>query len=257
MALATAITAAEADPKTAARIAESALTQLTALGQAWYTAEAANLVAVARLRIGDAQGARQAALEAAGWAQRIGHRGLVCQATFAAAVAERVLGGAAGDAHAALADAAALGLLPLVADGLEIVAALAADGGRTVVATRLGRAAGRLRVELGMVASPLVRLLDAAVEPACAEDALAWEAAVAYAGRSRGRRSRPRVGWESLTPTERDVVALATRGLTNAAIGAHLLITAGTVRTHLRSVFGKLGVTSRAELAAQAARRGL
>jgi DNA-binding CsgD family transcriptional regulator len=81
--------------------------------------------------------------------------------------------------------------------------------------------------------------------------------AVAYASRARGRRTRPRVGWDSLTPTEHDVVALAARGLSNPEIGAQLLIGAGTVRTHLRSVFAKLGVTSRAELAADAARRGL
>jgi len=80
---------------------------------------------------------------------------------------------------------------------------------------------------------------------------------VVYAARARGRRARPRSGWESLTPTEGEVVALAAQGLSNAAIGAQLLVSAGTVRTHLRSVFGKLGVTSRAELAAQAARRGL
>ena len=36
-------------------------------------------------------------------------------------------------------------MLPLVADGLEIVAALAADADRTVVAARLRGAAGRLR----------------------------------------------------------------------------------------------------------------
>ena len=53
------------------------------------------------------------------------------------------------------------------------------------------------------------------------------------------------------------MVALAARGLSNAAIGTRLLVTAGTVRTHLRSVFGTLGVANRAELAAQAARRGL
>jgi DNA-binding CsgD family transcriptional regulator len=52
-------------------------------------------------------------------------------------------------------------------------------------------------------------------------------------------------------------VALAALGLTNGAIGTRLLITTGTVRTHMRSVFRKLDVTSRAELAAQAARRGL
>jgi DNA-binding CsgD family transcriptional regulator len=79
--------------------------------------------------------------------------------------------------------------------------------------------------------------------------------AAAYAARSRGRRVRPRSGWESLTPTELDVAALVARGLGNRAIGDQLLIAEGTVRTHLRSVFGKLGVSSRTELAAEFTRR--
>ena len=70
IALATAIVAAEADPEQASCTAESALTQVTPLGQAWYAAEAADLVAVARLRNGDPHGARHAAREAAG-----GHSG--------------------------------------------------------------------------------------------------------------------------------------------------------------------------------------
>jgi DNA-binding CsgD family transcriptional regulator len=162
--------------------------------------------------------------------------------------------------HAALADAERLGLRTLVVDGLESAAALAADSGRDVVTARLQGAAARLRSELGAAVSPLVRVLNVppAGGPARQEgDRLGCAAAVAYAARTRGRRSRPRAGWQSLTPTEREVVALATRGLTNAAIGTQLLISAGTVRTHLRSVFGKLGVTSRAELAAQAARQGM
>ena len=37
--------------------------------------------------------------------------------------------------------------------------------------------------------------------------------AVGYARRARGRRGRPRAGWDSLTPTERDVVALVATGV--------------------------------------------
>jgi DNA-binding CsgD family transcriptional regulator len=87
--------------------------------------------------------------------------------------------------------------------------------------------------------------------------ALAVDDAVAYASRARGERKRPSTGWDSLTPTEVEVVRLAARGLTNPAIGEQLFISAGTVKTHLSHVFAKLGIANRSELAAQAVRRGL
>jgi DNA-binding CsgD family transcriptional regulator len=58
-------------------------------------------------------------------------------------------------------------------------------------------------------------------------------------------------------PTELDVVRLAATGLTNVEIGERLFIGRGTVKTHLAHVFAKLGVTNRAELAAQATKREL
>ena len=82
-------------------------------------------------------------------------------------------------------------------------------------------------------------------------------AAVAYALRARGERRRPSFGWDSLTPTELEVVRLAAAGLTNPAIGERLFISRGTVKTHLLHVFAKLGVHTRAELAAAAIRHGL
>ena len=82
-------------------------------------------------------------------------------------------------------------------------------------------------------------------------------AAVAYARRARGERRRPSFGWDSLTPTELEVVRLAAAGLTNPAIGDVLFISRGTVKTHLLHVFTKLGVHTRAELAAAAIRHGL
>jgi DNA-binding CsgD family transcriptional regulator len=71
----------------------------------------------------------------------------------------------------------------------------------------------------------------------------------------RGPRRRPSTGWDSLTETERRVVDLIERGLTNPEIGRRLFISHRTVETHVAHVFAKLGVNSRVELAAQAARR--
>jgi len=61
--------------------------------------------------------------------------------------------------------------------------------------------------------------------------------------------------WETLSPAERNVVALLTKGLTNARIAEQLFISRYTVETHLKHVFAKLGASSRAEVAAASARR--
>ena len=75
-------------------------------------------------------------------------------------------------------------------------------------------------------------------------------------GIRRGTRSahRPaRTGWAALTATERQIVALVAQGLTNPEIGRRLFISPRTVQSHLGHVFTKVGLTSRVELAAQAA----
>jgi DNA-binding CsgD family transcriptional regulator len=50
------------------------------------------------------------------------------------------------------------------------------------------------------------------------------------------------------------VVELVTEGLTNPEIGQRLYVSRKTVQTHLMHVFAKLHMTSRAQLAAEAAR---
>jgi DNA-binding CsgD family transcriptional regulator/tetratricopeptide (TPR) repeat protein len=72
---------------------------------------------------------------------------------------------------------------------------------------------------------------------------------------ARGPRVRATSGWDALTPTERRVSELVIKGLTNTEIGARLFTSKGTVATHLRSIFRKLAISSRAELAAEVARR--
>jgi predicted ATPase/DNA-binding CsgD family transcriptional regulator len=79
---------------------------------------------------------------------------------------------------------------------------------------------------------------------------LSIEEAAAMARRGRGPRRRPAFGWPSLTPAERNVADLVARGLTNPEIAARLGVSAGTVKDHVSSALRKLGVRTRAELAA-------
>jgi DNA-binding CsgD family transcriptional regulator len=78
---------------------------------------------------------------------------------------------------------------------------------------------------------------------------------IAYALRGHTGRKRPVSGWTSLTPTECDVVRLVTEGLTNSAVAARLFVSPRTVQTHLTHIYAKLGVTSRVQLAQEAACR--
>jgi DNA-binding NarL/FixJ family response regulator len=70
-----------------------------------------------------------------------------------------------------------------------------------------------------------------------------------------GRAPRPLLGWDALTETELRVAELASRGLTNPAIGDRLYISRRTVATHLSHIFGKLEISSRVELARAAEER--
>lgn len=271
LALTDAIVAVCTDPAAAAGQVEEAVAALTAAGMTWFAAEAAMLLAVARFAGQDPTGALAAAADAIAGAEAVGSRDIACQATLVRCAVDRALGHDPSDAvHRTLVVATGSGLRALVPDALDLVAGAALDAGRPGVTARLHAAADRARAELGLAVSPLARLfrgpdgasaataLGPGTSAARDEGArLGLEQAVAYATRTRGRRGRPRSGWDSLTPTERDVVVLAARGLSNQAIGSELLSSAGTVRTHLRSVFGKLGVSSRTELAAEAVRRGL
>ena len=60
-----------------------------------------------------------------------------------------------------------------------------------------------------------------------------------------------------LTPREREVFALASRGLKNAEIADELYLSEKTIKTHLRNIYNKLNLASKAELRLFAAERGL
>jgi DNA-binding CsgD family transcriptional regulator len=84
--------------------------------------------------------------------------------------------------------------------------------------------------------------------------ALSTEESIAYLQRGRGQRKRPTRGWASLTPTEGDVVRLVGEGLANKDVAARLFVSPRTVESHLTHVYTKLGLSSRVQLAQEAAR---
>ena len=158
-------------------------------------------------------------------------------------------------------------------DGIELLGVLAAARERFPDAARLLAAADAARRPLQYLAPGFTADRGAAAAAASqarqilGEDRFtqAWDEgqhltlddAVAYATRRGGGRKRPAAGWASLTPAELEVVRLAGEGLRNEAIARRLFIAPGTVKVHLSHIFAKLGITTRAELAAQAAAHDL
>jgi DNA-binding CsgD family transcriptional regulator len=67
-------------------------------------------------------------------------------------------------------------------------------------------------------------------------------------------RKRPTSGWAALTRAELDVVRLVSEGFGNKDIATRLFVSPRTVQTHLTHVYTKLGLTSRVQLAQEAAR---
>ncbi|WP_460492210.1 helix-turn-helix transcriptional regulator [Dactylosporangium cerinum] len=202
--------------------------------------------------------------------RRLGMPGPLAEAY--AAQAELAAGGADGPAravelhHAALTIRVEHRLRAAQLDSLEALARVGAAIHPTPDDVRILSAAGSARTDLGLprgadlrqahdsAAAELRQALGApAFGRAAAEGArLTLDQAVGYARRARGRRGRPATGWSSLTPTELEVVRLVAEGCTNPQIGARLLMSRGTVKTHLSHIFTKLDTTNRTQLAAAA-----
>ncbi len=101
----------------------------------------------------------------------------------------------------------------------------------------------------GEARGPLRRALDLAERCGAAPLAEAARQELLATG-ARPRRTAL-TGPDALTSAERRVAELAAAGSSNRQIAQHLFITLPTVETHLRHAFRKLGITSRAGLAAQ------
>ena len=143
---------------------------------------------------------------------------------------------------------------PGPADGIAVAQALQGEEGapRIIVLTTFGRA-GYLRrtMEAGAAGfmvkdTPVEQLVDAirrvdqglrVVDPELAAQSLA-------------------VGSSPLTLKETEVLQAAAAGGTTARIAEALFLSEGTVRNHISSAIGKLGVTNRAEAVRAASENG-
>jgi predicted ATPase/class 3 adenylate cyclase/DNA-binding CsgD family transcriptional regulator len=170
--------------------------------------------------------------------------------------------------HEAIAVAVPRGFRPLLADALAGLALVAAGLESYEEALRLLGASDRAlealdgrtrwKDEQAQLDALRERLeSELGPEPYAEGRELSLENAIGWAHRARGQRKRPERGWESLTPTELRVVELVAEGLTNPQIGERMFISRGTVKVHLSHIFAKLGTATRAELAAEATRRGV
>jgi DNA-binding CsgD family transcriptional regulator len=70
-----------------------------------------------------------------------------------------------------------------------------------------------------------------------------------FARRTRAAAQRDAAAVPDLTPRQLEVCECAASGATVDEIAAHLHISPGTVRTHLKTVYRNLGVANRVELA--------
>ncbi|WP_369069876.1 response regulator [Kineococcus terrestris] len=161
---------------------------------------------------------------------------------------------AVATARKALPDVAVLDLQMPGADGLAVAAQLheQVPGCRTMVLTSHGRPGYLKRaLELGVrgflpktasgaVLADAIRTVAAGgrwVDPELAADAIA-------------------AGESPLTPREADVLELAADGAQVEEIALKVSLSPGTVRNHLSSAVGKLGVANRHEAVAAARRAG-
>ena len=103
---------------------------------------------------------------------------------------------------------------------------------------------GELLLDQGLTMSLLTRLADQKEQEELPPSPLRTE-----------RQPEPLL--EPLTPREREILGLLTRGHTNREIARQLVVSPGTVKNHVRHIIAKLEVSDRTQAAVRAVELGL
>lgn len=111
---------------------------------------------------------------------------------------------------------------------------LKSASGEQIVESIRAAAAGRTLIPAGAIATALTRRRTASRE-----------------------RSRQAQVLASLTPREKEILALMADGMENRAVAELLQVSYATVRTHVRSILAKLGAHSRLDAVAKATQLGI
>jgi DNA-binding NarL/FixJ family response regulator len=184
----------------------------------------------------------------------------------------RVVGEAADGvaAQRELAAAAATGRRPDVVlmdlvmprcDGIAAIAGIVRDhpGVRVVVLTSFGET-GRVHAALSAGAAGYL-LKDAEPDEVARAIRVAVRGEVHLGGRVARHLTRQMsasgTGLATLTPRERDILALVATGCSNKEIATRLTLSERTVRTHVSNILAKLRLRSRTQAALLAIREGL
>lgn len=171
----------------------------------------------------------------------------------------------AGDGRSALSlirehrpDVAVLDLNMPELSGLEVVTAIEREGlgTRTLILSASSETPVIVHAVALGVAGYLLKdvsrgeICDAVAAVASGQVVLSPEAQVAVASGLRA----PRAPRQLITDREREILQLTADGMSAAAVGAALHLSPATVKTHLRRVYEKLGVSERAAAVAVAMR---